>query len=144
MHIIALYLSVVNALIKKINKLEKVALLLEPGKDTRKSWHKQVSEIAENFLDKLENGKAYDQDSSHINLLKQPFTEEGMLSSKIFGDIVNYVDKPGINPASGGHLGYIPGGGLYASALADYWVNVTNRYAGIFLPIPVRLKLKMN
>ena len=142
MHIIALYLSVVNALIKKINKLEKVALLLEPGKDTRKSWHKQVSEIAENFLDKLENGKAYDQDSSHINLLKQPFTEEGMLSSKIFGDIVNYVDKPGINPASGGHLGYIPGGGLYASALADYWVNVTNRYAGISFANPGAVKIE--
>ena len=80
MHIIALYLSVVNALIKKINKLEKVALLLEPGKDTRKSWHKQVSEIAENFLDKLENGKAYDQDSSHIKysvILETMLTNRG-------------------------------------------------------------------
>lgn len=142
MNIIALYLSVMNALINKIKKLEKAALLLEPNQNIRESWHKQVSEIAENFLGKLENGKAYDQDSSHIKQLKLPFTEKGMLSSKVFGDIVNHVDKPGINPASGGHLGYIPGGGLYASALADYWVDVTNRYAGVFFANPGAVKIE--
>ncbi len=142
MNIIALYLSIMNALIKKIKNLEEAALHLEPGLETRKSWHNQVSEITENFLQKLENGKAYNQDSSSINLLKQPFPEEGTLSSKIFDDIVNHVDKPGINPASGGHLGYIPGGGLYASALADYWADITNRYAGVFFADPGAVKIE--
>ena len=46
--------------------------------------------------------------------------------------IERHVDRPGINPASGGHLGYIPGGGLYPSALGDFLADVTNRYAGVF------------
>jgi hypothetical protein len=44
-------------------------------------------------------------------------------ASTVFGN--------GLNPASGGHLGYIPGGGLYASALADYLAAVSNKHTGI-------------
>ena len=50
--------------------------------------------------------------------------------------------RPGGNPASGGHLAYIPGGGLYHSALGDYLAAVSNKYAGIFFtgPGPVRME----
>jgi aromatic-L-amino-acid decarboxylase len=41
------------------------------------------------------------------------------------------VDEPGINPAGPGHLGYIPGGGIYFASLGDYLAAVSNRYAGI-------------
>ncbi len=41
------------------------------------------------------------------------------------------VEEPGLNPAHGGHLGYIPGGGIYTSALGDYLAAVTNEYAGV-------------
>ncbi len=41
------------------------------------------------------------------------------------------VARPGLLPSHPGHLGYIPGGGLYASALADYLAAVTNEYAGV-------------
>ena len=42
----------------------------------------------------------------------------------------------GINPASGGHLGYIPGGGIYTAAIADYLVDITNEYAGMYFASP--------
>ena len=50
--------------------------------------------------------------------------------------------RPGANPASGGHLAYIPGGGLYHSALGDYLAAVSNKYAGVFFtgPGPVRME----
>ncbi len=41
------------------------------------------------------------------------------------------VVQPGLLPSHPGHLGYIPGGGLFASALADYLAAITNEYAGI-------------
>ena len=42
----------------------------------------------------------------------------------------------GINAASGGHLGYIPGGGIYMSSLGDYLADVTNEYAGMQFASP--------
>ena len=46
------------------------------------------------------------------------------------------------NPASGGHLGYVPGGGIYISSLADYMVDVTNRFAGIFFANPGAVRME--
>lgn len=52
------------------------------------------------------------------------------------------VVRPGANPASAGHLAYIPGGGIYHSALGDYLAAVSNKYAGLFFtgPGPVRME----
>src|SRR5690606_37269656 len=46
------------------------------------------------------------------------------------------VAETGINAASGGHLGYIPGGGIFASAIADFLAAVTNPYAGVYYASP--------
>ena len=48
----------------------------------------------------------------------------------------------GINTVSGGHMGYIPGGGLYPSALGDYIAAISNRYAGIFYTAPGAVRLE--
>ena len=47
-----------------------------------------------------------------------------------------------MNPASGGHLGYIPGGGIYPTALGDYLAAVTNEYAGIFYGGPNAVRME--
>ena len=52
------------------------------------------------------------------------------------------VDVQGINPASGGHLGYIPGGGVYYSALGDFLADATNRYAGVAFASPGAVRLE--
>ncbi len=52
------------------------------------------------------------------------------------------IDTPGLNPASGGHFGYIPGGGIYYSALGDYLADVFNRYAGIFFAAPGAVRME--
>ncbi|MHB8843075.1 MAG: pyridoxal phosphate-dependent decarboxylase family protein, partial [Candidatus Aquicultor sp.] len=52
------------------------------------------------------------------------------------------VDTPHLNPASGGHLGYIPGGGIYLSSLGDYIADVTNRFAGIFFASPGAVRME--
>jgi len=50
--------------------------------------------------------------------------------------------RNGLNPASGGHLGYIPGGGLYLSALGDYLADVTNKYAGVHYASPGAVQME--
>jgi glutamate/tyrosine decarboxylase-like PLP-dependent enzyme len=54
---------------------------------------------------------------------------------RAIGDILTVlsagVETPGVAVTSPRHLGYIPGGGLYSSALGDYLAAVSNRYAGL-------------
>jgi glutamate/tyrosine decarboxylase-like PLP-dependent enzyme len=47
-----------------------------------------------------------------------------------------------LNPASGGHLGYIPGGGIYYSALGDYLAAIFNRYSGIYFAGPGAVRME--
>ena len=43
-----------------------------------------------------------------------------------------------------GYLAYIPGGGIYPAALADFIANTTNRYTGIWQAAPPLVQLEAN
>src|SRR5690606_19404069 len=55
------------------------------------------------------------------------------------------VVDPGSSVASGTHLAYIPGGGLYHSAVGDFLAAITNNSSGISFPGPgpVRMEQQM-
>jgi aromatic-L-amino-acid decarboxylase len=46
--------------------------------------------------------------------------------------------------SSPGYLGYIPGGGVFPAALADFIANTTNRYTGIWQAAPALVQLEAN
>ena len=46
------------------------------------------------------------------------------------------------NTAGPGYLAYIPGGGVYASALADFIATATNRYMGVTQAAPVLAQIE--
>lgn len=48
------------------------------------------------------------------------------------------------NAPGPGYLAYIPGGGLYPAALADFIADTTNRYTGVWQAAPVLLQLEAN
>ena len=48
------------------------------------------------------------------------------------------------NCASPGYLAYIPGGGLFHSAVADLISNSLNRYVGVFVAAPGLIQLEIN
>jgi aromatic-L-amino-acid/L-tryptophan decarboxylase len=43
-----------------------------------------------------------------------------------------------------GYLAYIPGGGVYPAALADFIANTTNRYTGVWQAAPALVQLEAN
>ncbi len=45
---------------------------------------------------------------------------------------------------SPGYLAYIPGGGVYPAALADFIADTTNRYTGVWLAAPALVQLEAN
>lgn len=57
--------------------------------------------------------------------------EEGRDPGEVLDLYRRAVEEPGLKPASGRHMAYIPGGGIYGAALGDYLAAVTNEYAGI-------------
>ena len=52
------------------------------------------------------------------------------------------MDSRGINPASGGHMGYIPGGGIFSSAVGDFLAAIFNRYAGVYFSSPGAVEIE--
>jgi hypothetical protein len=117
----------------EILRLEELARDLEPTARQREAARDRVIEYSEDFLEHLEGLKAFNASvDKGIGLLQSPISEHGIAIDDAIDLIRENVDTPGLNPASGGHLGYIPGGGIYFSALGDYLADVFNRYAGVF------------
>lgn len=132
-----------TALLDRIRQLERAARPLEPGPARRKQLRNAVVASAERFLRQIETVKAYDGvEGQGIALLQAPITEHGLPIENVIDLLEENVIRPGANPASGGHLAYIPGGAIYPSALGDYLAAVTNKYPGIFFtgPGPVRME----
>src|SRR5206468_6581695 len=46
--------------------------------------------------------------------------------------------------AGPGYIAYIPGGGLYPAALADFIADATNRYTGVWQAAPALVQLEAN
>jgi glutamate/tyrosine decarboxylase-like PLP-dependent enzyme len=127
----------------RIIQLEAQSRLLEPSLIEREQARDQVVSYAENFLSKVDSLKAYNQtDDKGIHLLDSPITENGIGIDAAIELIRENVDRPGLNPASGGHLAYIPGGGIYYSSLGDYLAAVFNRYAGVFYASPGAVRME--
>jgi aromatic-L-amino-acid decarboxylase len=123
--------------------LEIHSRLLEPTQIEREKTRDSVIAYAENFLSKVDSLKAYNQtEDKGIHLLDSPIGETGIDIDDAIELIRENVDRPGLNPASGGHLAYIPGGGIYTSSLGDYLAAVFNRYAGVFYASPGAVRME--
>ncbi len=130
---------------EQIENLEKLAKQLEPGTETRRQWVGQVQEYTEQFLEGISDRKAYNNEGDHEGIDRVSFDSGGKSMEELLEVLAESLDKPGINPSSGGHLGYIPGGGVYPAALGDFMADVTNRYAGVYFANPgaVRMENKL-
>lgn len=125
-----------------IQELERECASLEPSADERDNWTRQATEYAADFIDTIDQRKAFQAQDTSEALYHLPIAEAGYSMGKVMDVLRNAVDSPGINPASGGHLGYIPGGGIYPSALGDFLADTTNRYAGIFFANPGAVRME--
>lgn len=130
-------------LVERIRALEAEARRLEPGSEGRARVRDPVVEYAERFLERLDELKAYEADKSAAERVRSlPVRDEPREPAELLGLLEEAVDTPGLNPASPGHLAYIPGGGLYASSLGDYLSDVFNRYSGVGFAGPGAVELE--
>lgn len=130
-------------MLEKIRYLETESRKLEPSATQRLDWNEQVQQHAEDFLNSLDNRKAYEYQGTNGKTLSEfPITDEPKNLELLLSLLDEHLERVGINSASGGHLGYIPGGGVYPAALGDYLAAVSNKYAGIFFSSPGSVRME--
>jgi len=126
-----------------LSRLEPEARRLEPGRAERRTLEGPVWAYADQFLERLDQLPAYvETEDKGRGLLNLPVREEGRPIEVLLASLASDVDRPGLNPASGGHLAYIPGGGVYPASLGDYLADVTNRYSGLFYASPGAVRME--
>ena len=123
-----------NKLIAQIEALQKISQELNPSFKEREELNQQVREFANNFIENLENYPAYVEGNPDFNKLIITSIKKNL--AEILATYNSEVVLKGIKPASGKHLGYVPGGGIYTAALADFLASVTNEYAGMYYASP--------
>ncbi len=121
-------------MIKKIQELEAIARQLEPNEKDRNELAQKVFDHTSDFLSSLDNSNAFFQNP--VPGTQKGIDEQATSIDKLLRSLKSHVEEDGINAASGGHMGYVPGGGLYPSALGDYLAAISNKYAGIYFPAP--------
>jgi len=126
----------------ELARLEPIARQLEPDSGQRARANQLVMDYANGFLQQLPGLKTFQPDSGANLLQGMPVSEQPYSMEQVLETLAGDVDFDGINPASGGHLGYIPGGGQYYAALGDYLADVFNRYAGVSYASPGAVQLE--
>ncbi len=129
-------------MLNKIKQLEQLSAGLEPSAIQRVEMTTLATDYAESFLGRLPDMHTYEPDRGRSQLLEQAFGEDAQDMPGLLEVLDTAVIHEGINAASGGHMGYIPGGGIYPSSLGDFLADVSNRYSGVSFASPGGAKME--
>ena len=116
----------------QLRQLSAQSQLLETPEIERTIMFNVVSLYANHFIEGLSKVKAFqDKDAESLEITNQKRSLPELLDL-----YQKQVAETGINAASGKHLGYIPGGGVFSAALADFIAATTNPYASVYYASP--------
>lgn len=119
-------------IIARLEELNNTSRELEIGREERKTMAGEVTAYADSFIESLVQAKCFtEKEAGNLSINNEKHS---------FADLLNTYQKEvietGIIAPSGKHFGYIPAGGIYSAALADFLAAVTNPYAGVHYANP--------
>ena len=79
-----------------------------------------------------------------VRSLREPPPENGTDFRTLLEFLMTTVIPASINTPHPQYIAYIPGGGLYPSAVADFIGAATNRYTGVWFAAPASVRLETN
>ena len=127
----------------EIGRLRKASAPLEPDGDERRRLGNQALEHALGFLDQVEAAPSLRPASEVFEKRLDPeFTEEGRSAAAILDYVGTCIDRPGIATTSPRFMAYIPGGGLFFSALGDMLAAASNKYSGFAPAAPGAVRVE--
>jgi len=116
---------------------------LEPRAEELEAQTRMVADFVLAELSGLLDAPSFDLDGAEP--LRASFVEDPPEQASALGPLLERL-KPAIaksyNTAGPGYLAYIPGGGVYAAALADFVACAVNRYVGVAGAAPVLAQIE--
>ena len=76
--------------------------------------------------------------------LREPAPDGGTALEPLLDSLFRDLIPRSFTAPGPGYLAYIPGGGLYPAALADFITNTVNRYTGVWQAAPALVQLEAN
>ena len=132
-----------DSLRAEIEALREAMRPLEPDAAERERLGELALGHALAFLDALPEAAANrSRDEAFAQRLDPEFTESGRDPAEVLAHFGQCVEAPGITTASPRFMGYIPGGGLFHSALGDLLAATSNKYAGFASAGPGAVRLE--
>jgi aromatic-L-amino-acid decarboxylase len=116
---------------------------LEPEPESLREWTEAVSRFVVEHVASLAQQPSHDGDG--VEAVKAgllgPAPEHGRPLSELLERLSPAIAKS-FNTAGPGYLAFIPGGGLYAAALADFIACAVNRYVGVRGAAPALVQIE--
>lgn len=132
-----------DALKADIARLREAASPLEPDADRRRELGGQALDHALAYLDQVEEAPSNRAWSEvFLQTLAPEFAEEGRDPAAVLDYVATCVDRPGFATTSPRFMAYIPGGGLFHSALGDLLAATSNKYSGFASASPGAVRLE--
>jgi aromatic-L-amino-acid decarboxylase len=122
------------------------AFPLEPSSDQMTSIGRLAVEHVVGFLEKLPSRPAVnlnDQSAMQdvVRSLLGPPPEEGQDPERLFDRLDQAADY-GLESGAPGSMSYVPSGGLYSSAVGEFYARGINRYGGVAFAAPALIALE--
>lgn len=120
---------------EQIRNVEREARQLDTGLEDRRHLASLATTYVDDFIERSKSLRTF-VDAPIEHLKKMMPGETGERLEHLLDVIDRDVNLNGINPTTGGHLGYVPGSGIWTSAIADFLAAATNRYSGVSYSSP--------
>ena len=116
----------------------------DPSLPQMRAMGTEVIDFVSRFVDERYTATTADYSDLEPLLaeLAAPPPREGGVALETLLETIRRAAGKGFDPANPGFCAYIPGGGLYAAALADFIACALNRYTGIALPAPAMVQME--
>lgn len=130
-----------RALKAELAALEAATRPLEPDGAERRALGLRALDHALAYLDANEEARA-NHPGPHAFDSVPGFAESGRDVEEVMAQLAEEIDRPGFATTSPRFMAYIPGGGLFHSAIGDMLAAVSNKYAGFASASPGAVRLE--
>ena len=130
-------------LIDEIKQLESSCKKLDLSEEEYQQYSNQITSYLRNYTNSLDKIKSWETNTDPSKEIYDfEIRENGYSMEEVLALYERAVNSTGLQPASGGHLGYIPGGGVPLAGFGDLIAGITNKYSGIYFGNPGAIRME--